>query len=192
MLICVDWLPHGFVFTGGLGTLSRLERHPRILRIRDCSERHQVLALRLGWFLTSILSPKLFSCVSGSVSITAGSLVVPRLPHFGRFRQWEIQLVLQLPDERTEFPGDRHDCFVLPLSPGLELHVALVQTVLHPPRKFLHFFGLTFLPFAQSGADLRRLSIVLATLHQHPACMGVSAFGNAVLPAFVPRGVFPG
>ena len=58
----------------------------------------------------------------------------------------QVEFVLKLPDEATEFACDGDDDFVLAFAPRLELDVAGVEPVLHAPGEFFNFFALSLLP----------------------------------------------
>lgn len=100
----------------------------------------------------------------------------------GRSRYFEITFILKLPDEGAEFAGDRDNAFGIADTPRPQCAVTFAEPVLHAPREGFDLLALSDLPRGESSADLRCAAEVLSTFHQHPADMGVAAFGNASLP----------
>ena len=48
----------------------------------------------------------------------------------------QVEFVLEFPEEGGHLPGNGDDGLVLPLAPGLELHVAPVEPVLPTGRQW--------------------------------------------------------
>ncbi len=97
----------------------------------------------------------------------------------------QVEFVLEFPEEGGHLARDGDDGLVLPLAPGLELDIAPVQPVLHAPGERLDLLGLPDLSLAQSGADLRRLAVVLAALTR-AAHLRPSPFGLRFAPSKPP------
>ena len=75
---------------------------------------------------------------------------------------------------------------------GSQGTVTFAEPVLHAPGEVFDFLALSRLPAGEFLADFGGAPIVLGAFHHHPACVGVSAFGDGALPAFAAGGVFAG
>ncbi len=99
-------------------------------------------------------------------------------------RYFEAAFVLQFPDEGAEFACDGDNAFGVTDTTRPQCAVAFTQSVLHAPREGFDFLALPDLPGGEGSTDFGRTAEVLGTFHQHPADVGVAAFGDASLPPF--------
>lgn len=97
-----------------------------------------------------------------------------------------------LPDEAGEFTGHGDERFVAMNAACEEVHEAPMKAILSGPTGFKNAGGLALLAAGEGFADLGRTSIVLTAFDEKPASMGIAAFGDGSLAAFVATGVLAG
>ena len=104
----------------------------------------------------------------------------------------ESAFVLKFPYEGGEFPSNGNDAFAVHEAAGSQGTVAFAEAVLHAPGEFFDFFALARLPGGEGCADFRSPAVSLRGFDEHPAGMGVAAFGDGALSTFTSAAVFSG
>ena len=106
------------------------------------------------------------------------------------FGEREVAFVLKLPKEGAEFARNGDNGFVFIELSCLQSFVAEMEPVLGAPGEGFDFRVLSFLSFAQGGADVGWSPIMLRALDKHPARMTIAAFCDGALASFGAAGLF--